>query len=122
MAFTEEELATGRLRRFEGVVVPPGSILGLTGRGWVRGRPQDNGTEFGFHFPLPDGGYVAVELNPGLQIGMGADAEGQCLETVYLTDRLDGYYRRRDGGFPVGIDPVIASEVLAALDRLTAKE
>lgn len=122
MAFTEEELATGRLERFEGAVVPPGSILGLTKHGWVRGRPQDNGTEYGFHFPLPAGGYVAVALSPGLQIGAGADVEDQRFEAVYLTDRLDSYYHKRDGERPAGVDPVIASEVLAALDRVTVKQ
>lgn len=121
MAFTEEELATGRLERFEGAVVPAGSILGLTGHGWVRGRPQDNGTEFGFHFPLPAGGFVAVALDPGLQIGMGADVDDQRLSAVRLTDRVNGYYRGLDGGRPAAIDPVTASEVLAALDRITAK-
>ncbi|MFG3343100.1 DUF4132 domain-containing protein [Glycomyces sp. NPDC048151] len=121
MAFTETETATGRLSRFEGAVVPPGAILGLTKHGWVRGKPQDNGTEFGFHFPLPAGGYVAVELDPGLQIGMGADVEDQRLERIFLTDTLDYYYRPGDG-LTAPIDPVIASEVLAALDRLTATE
>jgi hypothetical protein len=122
MTLTEDELSTGRLRRFEGAVVPPGSILGLTKRGWVRGRPQDNGTEFGFHFPLPAGGLVAVQLNPGLQIGMGSDVEDQILETVYLTDTLDEYYMGRDIAHSKEIDPVTASEVLAALDQITAKE
>lgn len=122
MAFTEEELETGRLRRFEDAVVPAGSILGLTGRGWVRGRPQDNGTEFGFHFPLPNGGYVAVGLAPGLQIGWGADVQDQRLKAVFLTDRLDHYYQPREGGLSAAVDPVTAAEVLGALDRLTAKE
>ncbi|MFC4334363.1 DUF4132 domain-containing protein [Salininema proteolyticum] len=118
-SLTDEELTTGRLRRFEGAEVPPGSILGLTKHGWVRGRPQDNGTEFGFHFPLPGGGYVAVELDPGLQIGMGADTEDQRLERVYLTDAVDLYYRQTEGGHPTDIDPVVASEAVTALDRLT---
>ncbi|GAA2143650.1 MolR family transcriptional regulator [Glycomyces algeriensis] len=122
MAFTEAELETGRLLRFENAVVPPGAILGLTKHGWVRGKPQDNGIEFGFHFPLPEGGYVAVELSPGLQIGLGADTDDQCLERVFLTHRLDDYYRGHSTGHPTRIDPVIASEVLAALDRLTAEE
>ncbi|MDA1385733.1 MULTISPECIES: DUF4132 domain-containing protein [Glycomyces] len=121
MAFTEEELETGRLRRFEGAVVPPGAILGLTKHGWVRGKPMDNGTEFGFHFPLPAGGYVMVELDPGLQIGMGADTEDQRFASVFLSKRLDVYHRSASG-LPPRIDPVIASEVLAALDRITAKE
>jgi hypothetical protein len=121
MAFTETELETGRLRRFEDAVVPAGAILGLTKHGWVRGQPQDNGTEFGFHFPLPAGGYVVVELDPGLQVGMGADIEDQRFASVFLSKRLDAYHRRASG-LPPRIDPVIASEVLAALDRVTAKE
>jgi hypothetical protein len=121
MAFTEEELETGRLRRFEGAVVPPGAILGLTKHGWVRGKPMDNGTEFGFHFPLPAGGYVVVELDPGLQVGMGTDIADQRFASVFLSKRLDVYHRRASG-LPPRIDPVIASEVLAALDRITAKE
>ncbi|WP_280402107.1 DUF4132 domain-containing protein [Nocardia carnea] len=118
LAFTEEELSTGRLTRFEGLNVEPGHLLGLTNRGWVRGKPQDNGTEFGMHYPLPGGGYVAIELDPGLQIGMGASYnETQRLDTVFLTDEIDDYYRRR-GGHPTEIDLVASSEVLATLERL----
>jgi hypothetical protein len=121
MAFTETELETGRLQRFEDAVVPAGAILGLTKHGWVRGQPQDNGIEFGFHFPLPAGGYVVVSLDPGLQIGAGADIEDQRFASVFLSKRLDAYHHRASG-LPPRIDPVIASEVLAALDRVTAKE
>jgi len=122
MAFTGRELATGRLERFEGAVVPAGSILGLTGRGWVRCRPQDGGTEFGCHFPLPGGGHVAVRLEPGLRVGRGAAVADQRLAAVFLADRLDPYCRPSGEGRPRGVDPVIASEVLTDLARLTGKE
>jgi hypothetical protein len=117
MALTETEMASGVLERFQGVYAAPGRILGLTAHGWVRAEPMDAGGEHGIHYPLPDGGFIAIELTPGIQIGMGARNDEQRLESVYLTDELDPYYRRR-GTIPAAIDPRAASEALSSLDLL----
>jgi hypothetical protein len=117
MALTEPELASGVLERFQGVYADPGRILGLTAHGWVRGEPMDAGSEHGIHYPLPGGGFVAVELTPGIQIGMGTHNDEQHLESVYLTNELDPYYRRR-GATPTAIDPRAASEALSSLESL----
>jgi len=119
VAFTEEELATGDLKRFEGFVVEPGSILGMTKHGWGRAAPADAGGEPGIHYALPGGGYVIVALSPGLSIGMGADSERQELRQVYLS-HVESYWRRHRTGHPTEIDAVAAAEVLASLERLTA--
>ena len=120
MVFTDEELKTGDLLRFQGFEVDSGKILGMTKYGWVRCSPQDNGTEWGIHYPLPRGGYVIVALHPGISIGMGADNEAQQLERVFLSNS-EIYWRRQSKSHPTDIDPVTASEVLASLDRLTGR-
>ena len=47
LAFTDEEVATGRLTRFEGGTVEVGPILGITNRGWYRAAPENDGVEPG---------------------------------------------------------------------------
>ncbi|WP_051704641.1 DUF4132 domain-containing protein [Glycomyces sp. NRRL B-16210] len=121
MALTAEELSTGLLPRFEGHEVEAGAILGLAARGWVRCRPQDNGTEWGISHPFPGGGHLIVTLSPGIQIGMGAASGPQELTSVHLSN-LEEYGGAPSGGHPTDIDPVTASEALAALDRLIRTE
>ncbi|GAA2261894.1 hypothetical protein GCM10009853_013740 [Glycomyces scopariae] len=125
MAFTPEELETGSLARFDGAKVEVGKLLGLTSRGWHRSSPEDGGVEPGIYFPLPGGGYVTVALDPGIWVGMVAENPVQTLEGVRLS-ATEVYWwsragRAADGDHPRDIDPVTASEVLAALTRVTAK-
>jgi hypothetical protein len=125
MAFTDEELATGRLARFEGAEVEVGRILGLTKRGWRRAEPEDGGVEPGIHFPLPGGGYVVVGLEPGIWVGMVGENPEQVLHSVRLKRTEDYWWSGRgepEPDHPKDIDPVTASEVLAALWHLTAKD
>jgi hypothetical protein len=125
MAFTDEELATGRLARFEGAEVEVGRILGLTKRGWHRAAPEDGGVEPGIHFPLPGGGHVVVGLEPGIWVGMVGENPEQVLQSVRLRSTEDYWWSGRgepEPDHPKDIDPVTASEVLAALWHLTAKD
>ncbi|GAA1695511.1 hypothetical protein GCM10009830_49220 [Glycomyces endophyticus] len=124
LTFTPEELATGRLERFEGAKVEVGKLLGLTSRGWHRAAPEDGGVEPGIHFPLPAGGYVVIALDPGIWVGMVGENPIQTLESVRVSAHEDYWWRRNNGedAHPTGIDPVTVSEVLAALTRITAKE
>ncbi|MQM28641.1 DUF4132 domain-containing protein [Glycomyces albidus] len=122
LAFTDEELATGRLERFEGAKVEVGKLLGLTSRGWHRSSPEDGGVEPGIYFPLPGGGYVTVALDPGIWVGMIAENPIQTLTDVRLSADEDYWWRAgRNPDHPKDIDPVTASEILAALTRVTAK-
>ncbi len=121
MAFTEEELQTGRLERFEGIEVDVGRILGMVNRGWHRAMPEDAGIEPGIAYPLPNGGFVLVGLNPGIAVGAVDETPRQRLESVRIS--ADDYYwyggreRRRD--HPTDIDAVTSSEIVAALARVT---
>jgi hypothetical protein len=122
-AFTEEELRTGRLTRFEGASVPVGKLLGLTSKGWVRSSPQDAGIEPGMARTVPGLGYVVLDLDPGIWIGAIDDCPDQTLRTVVLSaQNLDGWtvpLPKTDNG---PVDPVVASEILAGLVRVTGQE
>jgi hypothetical protein len=114
-ALTDEEGASGRLTRFEGASVSVGALLGLTRRGWERGAPQDNGLEHWIARPL-DGGYVVVDLDPGIQPGYPDPHSEQRLDQVRLARPGSGH--QGTGRFG-DLDAVTASEILADLTRLT---
>ncbi|MCD0444859.1 DUF4132 domain-containing protein [Glycomyces sp. A-F 0318] len=119
MAFTDEELATGVLERFQGVTVDVGHVLGLTGRGWHRSGPEDAGMEPGIAYTFPTGGCIVVGLEPGIYTGSVQEYPRQTLASVRLSPFED--YRRASGGaLPAAADPVAASEALAGLARLAA--
>ncbi|MFC3494403.1 DUF4132 domain-containing protein [Glycomyces rhizosphaerae] len=122
LAFTEDELATGRLTRFEGVQVDVGRILGMTNRGWFRAAPENGGVEPGIAHRLPGGGFVTVTLDPGIYVGDVSEHPVQTITRVRLrTDASFDKYYADESGFTVAtdIDPVTASEILASLARLT---
>ncbi|WP_033218837.1 DUF4132 domain-containing protein [Kitasatospora phosalacinea] len=121
-AFTEEEAGGHRLRRFEGHTVPVGRLLGMTGRGWLRGQPQDAGVERWFHKPLPDGRHLVLALDPGIAVGMVNEFGEQTFTTVWLDDAPGDYWpnRRRSRGPLADLDAVTASELLRELQELTA--
>jgi hypothetical protein len=126
LAFTPEELETGLLERFVGAKVEVGKLLGFTSGGWHRSSPEDGGVEPGIYFPLPDGGYITVALDPGIWVGMIAENPIQTLDSVRISATEDHWWSRAgraaDGNHPRDIDPFTASEVLAALTRVTAKD
>ncbi|NUQ90182.1 MAG: DUF4132 domain-containing protein, partial [Glycomyces artemisiae] len=126
LAFTEEELTTGRLTRFEGAKVEVGKLLGLTSKGWQRAAPEDGGVEPGIHFPLPAGGFVTVALDPGIWVGMIAENPVLTLSGVRIMATENYWWsataKDPDPDHPTDIDPVTASEVLTALTRVTAKD
>ena len=111
MAFTQEELATGRLNRFKGATVEVGRILGMTKRGWERDAAGTGGIQPGITYPLPGAGAVAVTLDPGIDVGWVGEHPEQTLTSVLFESESD----RRPA------DPVTVSEALAGLARLTGK-
>ncbi|QKW24148.1 DUF4132 domain-containing protein [Kitasatospora sp. NA04385] len=119
---TDEEAAGHRLHRFEQHTVPVGRILGLTKRGWRRGEPQDAGLEWWFHRPLPNGSHLVVEIRPGIAVGTPNEYDEQTLEAVWLDGALERYWpNSREYRELLGdLEPVIASELLADLEELTA--
>jgi hypothetical protein len=121
-AFTDEELRTGRLTRFEGVTVPVGKLLGLTSKGWERAAPQDAGIEPGMSCEVPGLGYVVLDLDPGIWIGAIDQCPDQTLRTVILAAQdLDGWTVPKPKTDIGPVDPVAASEILAALAKLTGQ-
>ncbi|MEU5152696.1 DUF4132 domain-containing protein [Glycomyces sp. NPDC021274] len=120
MAFTEEELRTGRLTRFEGAAVPVGKLLGLTSKGWERAAPQDAGIEPGMSCEVHGAGYLVLDLDPGIWVGAIEQCPDQELRTVRLTARNLRGWDVPDPKAAFGpVDPVVASEVLAALSKAT---
>ncbi|MDF3148463.1 DUF4132 domain-containing protein, partial [Streptomyces sp. T21Q-yed] len=121
-ALTEEEAASNRLARFEGATTPVGKLLGLTKRGWERGEPQDAGVERWFSRRVDDGRYLVIDLDPGIPVGWVDGLGDQTFRAVWLDHSPGDHYPRRD--YPLrfnGLEPVIASELLADLTEVTAK-
>jgi len=65
---TPDELKVGVLTRMSGVTVKTGKILGLDGRGWHRGAPQDAGWVWDMYKPLGNGFRAELELKGGFCI------------------------------------------------------
>ncbi len=65
---TAGERSSGELSRFDGVVVHPGRLLGLTRRGWRRGRPIDDGIVWWMARPFDDGRELRLGFEPGFVI------------------------------------------------------
>ncbi|WP_133884281.1 DUF4132 domain-containing protein [Glycomyces sp. NRRL B-16210] len=120
-AFTAEELATGRLTRFEGPTVDVGRLIGMTRGGWRRAAPEDGGMSPGIAYPLPGGGYLTVAVEPGIYAGYASEFPDQTVRGVLLdhTETYDVAGADPERERPERIDPVTASEALAALARLT---
>ncbi|WP_344487485.1 DUF4132 domain-containing protein [Glycomyces endophyticus] len=118
-AFTDEELATGHVTRFEQARVTVGGLLGLVKKGWVRAPALDAGIENGMWCPLPGTGYLVLDLDPGISAGDVHDMWVQILGQVVIADRDMGGWSRAQAtpGLQVG-DPVAASEALTALAKV----
>nr|WBO80155.1 DUF4132 domain-containing protein [Streptomyces sp. SBE_14.2] len=121
-ALTEDETRGDRLTRFEGVTVPVGKLLGLTKRGWERGAPQDAGVENWFLRRLDENRYLVIDLDPGIAVGAVDMLGDQTFRAVWLSETPHNFWRGSDSKAPFsGIDPVIASELLADLTEVTAQ-
>ncbi|MFD8011409.1 DUF4132 domain-containing protein [Streptomyces sp. NPDC059762] len=118
---TEEDSASARLTRFEGVTVPVGRLLGLQKRGWERGTPQDAGVERWFSRRLAPERHLVIQLEPGIAVGMLDEFPDQTLDTVWLDTQPGDHWGSR--AYPLrlaDLDPVTVSELLADLTELTS--
>ncbi|PRY59760.1 DUF4132 domain-containing protein [Glycomyces artemisiae] len=123
MAFTEEELRTGRLERFTGRSISVGRVFALTKAGWLTGPANNLWVEPGVHLPLPGGGYVVLVLESGFDAYLGtvdADQPDQAVKAVHLSSTVDYDASVAVREHPTAIDAVTASEVLRTLDRYTS--
>ncbi|MBO3733250.1 DUF4132 domain-containing protein [Glycomyces niveus] len=120
MEFTEDELGTGEVTRYDKVQVETGALLGLTARGWIRSHPEDAGVEPGLYFPLPGGGSLVMHVSEGFWAGALENMPPQTFELRWSTgefhDTVDGAHAQ---SIMDSLDPVTASEILLTLDRLT---
>jgi hypothetical protein len=122
MALTDEELQTGRLARFENVEVEALRILGATGKGWVRARPEDAGVEPGITCTLANGLVVALALRPGIWAGNAKESGEQTVHSALISkDEPLWWFDEREPTRLGEIDPVTASEILAEITRLTGQ-
>jgi hypothetical protein len=105
MAFTAEELATGRLSRLEGAKVPVGPLIGLQrNKGWrYSDALADPYEEQGLCLEIPEIGFVMLGL------------DHHVMKRIQLSKTED-----QDGPVLTGLDPVAASEILVQLDRIAS--
>ncbi|WP_432855538.1 DUF4132 domain-containing protein [Amycolatopsis sp. CA-161197] len=115
----DAERAATTLKRFEGLKVPVGKVLGLTKRGWVRGEPQDAGVECWILRPTPGGAAVVVDLSPGIAAGDVSWEPEQELGKIWLDEARGSHWRSGEGRRFGELDPVTASELLGELNGLT---
>ncbi|MEU5989269.1 DUF4132 domain-containing protein [Spirillospora sp. NPDC047418] len=120
-ALTGEERRTGRLIRFEGLTAPIGDLLGLVRRGWERGAPMEAGIEWCISRRVSSGLHLVATYDYGIPVGMPGEMGDQVLADVRFAVHPDRYSGRQSAaGVPDGLDPVITSEALADLARVTA--
>ncbi|MFE1316046.1 DUF4132 domain-containing protein [Kitasatospora phosalacinea] len=125
LELSRDEAAGHRLHRFEGRTVPVWRLLALAKHGWRHDETdyRSDGVAGWFHRPLPDGRHLVVQLDPGVRVHSPAEAVQQTLEAVWLGTSPGHYWpqHHREGGERFGsLPPVLASELLADLEELTA--
>ncbi|GAA0565345.1 hypothetical protein GCM10010172_56080 [Paractinoplanes ferrugineus] len=122
-ALTAAEAADTRFARFEGITLPTTKVLGLERRGWRREEPQDAGIQAAMELKLSPSLEVAIELDPGIVVGMPTEFAEQKLTGIYVHDgtAYSSWSRGTQGHIPLGeLDPVAASEIIRDLTDITA--
>ncbi|WP_330277103.1 DUF4132 domain-containing protein [Lentzea sp. NBC_00516] len=120
-AFTPGDMVP-QLHKYLDKDVPVGKFLGLTKRGWMRAEPQDNGHEPWLLRPLPSGGALVANLDPGISVGaIDLFPEMRVAELWFSTSGEGDWVAPRDGGpSTFDVDAVTASELLSELESLHA--
>jgi hypothetical protein len=115
---TPDEASAKELKRFDGVKVPTGRVLGLESRGWRRGDPQDGGGIWWMERKLPGLPLTAVlDLEPGIIVGAVTEFPEQTLHAVYVSK--SGYVWQRERVQVLGeLPPIALSELLRDLEAL----
>ncbi|OLT16069.1 hypothetical protein BJF79_18615 [Actinomadura sp. CNU-125] len=112
------ERAASRLPRFEGASVPNGPIFGLVRAGWKLGEKEVGGFQRHVSLELGEDRYLVVHIEPGIRVLTPDDAPVQEIDRVELSTRSHGA-----GGLTFdGLGPVLTSEVLATLAKLTGTD
>ncbi len=120
MALTADERETGKLTRFEGAKIEALRVLGATGQGWERAKPEDGGVEPGITHALANGLVVTVALEPGIWAGAATESPEQTVGSAVISKgKPCWWFDERKPSRLGDLDPVTASEILARLTRLT---
>ncbi|MEV5825621.1 DUF4132 domain-containing protein [Spirillospora sp. NPDC052242] len=113
-----DERASSRLTRFEGAHVPNGPLFGLVRAGWVLGEKETGGYRRDVALELAEKRHLTVHIEPGIRVLTPEDAPVQEIVRVRLgTSRYAGDDVTLDD-----LGPVLASEVLATLTKLTGAD
>jgi hypothetical protein len=113
---TDDERNDKVLRRLSGVTVKTGKILGLDGRGWYRGTPQDGGWVWDMYKPLDDRLRAELALQGGFCVGyMEGTPPQQALGDVVLSGAGSGSDREVTFG---ALSPGAFSELVRDLEGL----
>ncbi|GAA2645640.1 DUF4132 domain-containing protein [Paractinoplanes durhamensis] len=121
-ALTEQEATESHLHRFEGITLPTTKLLGLERRGWRRAEPLDGGVQGAMELELGPRVELAVELDPGIIVGMPTEFPEQKITEIILHDgSVSGWSRGSHGKIQLGkLDPVAASEIIRDLTDITS--
>jgi predicted DNA-binding WGR domain protein len=121
-ALTEEETKVSNLARFEGVTLSTHKLLGLERRGWRREAPQDAGIQGCIEVIIGKRLEFAINLDPGIAVGMLDEFTEQKLTDVFLHDgNGTGWGRGVHGRIPLArLDPITASEIIRDLTEISA--
>ncbi|HVE46900.1 MAG TPA: DUF4132 domain-containing protein [Acidimicrobiales bacterium] len=117
-SLSEEEKQATLLRRVAGATTPTGRVLALSDRGWERGNREDGGIQAVVYRPVPGGGAVVVNLDPGIEVGATMLNPEQTIAGVWLNDGPPGW-AVPEGKLAFGLlDDITASEVMRDLETL----
>ena len=115
---TAKERKRGELDRFNDTVVHPGRLLGLTRRGWRRGRPIDDGVVWWMARPFDRERELRLGFEPGFAIYDPAGAPEQTVLGTWLTHTTADSYDDQPRGAFRELEPMQLSEALRDLEEL----
>jgi hypothetical protein len=116
---SDAERTATDLTRCGGVKAPATSVLGLERRGWLRTAPEGGGVQSAMERPLPGGGWVIAELDPGIPAGVGAELPDQVFREVWIVG-AGGSRWTGDRPHTIGeLDAVTVSEIIRELTEVT---
>ncbi|MDM5178366.1 DUF4132 domain-containing protein [Massilia sp. DJPM01] len=118
-ALTQDELATDELLRWVHLEMPADRLMGLTNKGWHRGKARDAGGIWAYNKDIGAGWSVELGIYPGLDVNNLNDNSEQTLQAV----KVGTINQWGDIGTPQPLsvlDPVAASELIRDLELLRA--
>ncbi|NHZ63706.1 DUF4132 domain-containing protein [Massilia genomosp. 1] len=116
-ALTQDELAADELLRWVHLEMPADRLMGLTNKGWHRGKARDAGGIWAYNKDIGAGRTVELGIYPGLDVNKLNDYPEQTLQAV----KVGSMNPWGDIGTPQPLsvlDPIAASELIRDLEFL----